>query len=128
MKNRCIIALAAVLLMAGVGTGAFGAHGLRAHVTPEMLAVWQTAVLYQLVHALGLLILPALRPRLHTLLASAAAICLVVGILLFSGSLYMLVLTDIRGLGAITPIGGVSFMLGWLLLAIAGLKGTKPEA
>ncbi|NLC37460.1 MAG: DUF423 domain-containing protein [Alcaligenaceae bacterium] len=109
--------------MLGVGTGAFGAHGLRAHVGPNMLAVWQTAVLYQLVHALGLLGLAALHPRLHARLASAAALFLLAGILIFSGSLYTLVLSGIRMVGAITPIGGVSFMIGWLLLALAAARG-----
>lgn len=109
--------------MLGVGTGAFGAHGLRAHVGPDLLAVWQTAVLYQLVHALGLLGLAALRPRLHLKFASSSALFLLAGIVIFSGSLYALVLSGVRMLGAITPIGGVSFMVGWLLLALAAARG-----
>jgi len=109
--------------MMGVGTGAFGAHGLRAHVGPELLGVWQTAVLYQLVHALGLLGLAALAPRLHHKLASSSALFLLAGIVIFSGSLYALVLSGVRMLGAITPIGGVSFMVGWLLLALAAARG-----
>ena len=109
--------------MLGVGTGAFGAHGLRTHVGPEMLAVWQTAVLYQLVHALGMLGIAALKPRLHQRLANVAASFLLGGIVIFSGSLYALVLTELRMLGAITPIGGVSFMIGWLLLALAAARG-----
>lgn len=123
MKTRTIVIAASLLLMLGVGTGAFGAHGLRAHVGPNMLAVWQTAVLYQMFHALGLLGLAALRPRLHGKLASAAAVFLLLGILIFSGSLYTLVLSGIRMVGAITPIGGVSFMIGWLLLALAAARG-----
>lgn len=123
MRTRTLVITASVLLMLGVGTGAFGAHGLRAHVGPDMLAVWQTAVLYQLVHALGLLGVAALRPRLHTALATAAAAFLLIGILIFSGSLYALVLSGVRMMGAITPIGGVSFMAGWLLLALAALRG-----
>lgn len=123
MKTRTIVIAASLLLMLGVGTGAFGAHGLRAHVGPNMLAVWQTAVLYQMFHALGLLGLAALRPRLHDRLASAAAVFLLLGILIFSGSLYTLVLSGIRMVGAITPIGGVSFMIGWLLLALAAARG-----
>ena len=113
--------------MLGVGTGAFGAHGLKAHVTADMLAVWQTAVLYQLVHALGLLGTAALRPQLHPRLSTAAALFLLAGILIFSGSLYALVLSGIRGIGAITPIGGVCFMIGWLLLALAALR-ERPDA
>ncbi|HLV27980.1 MAG TPA: DUF423 domain-containing protein [Burkholderiaceae bacterium] len=113
--------------MLGVGTGAFGAHGLRAHVGPDMLAVWQTAVLYQFVHALGLLAVAALSSRLHPRLASWATLFLLAGILIFSGSLYALVLSDVRALGAITPIGGVSFMIGWALLAWAAVRGPKNE-
>lgn len=127
MRTRTIIIFAALLLMLGVGTGAFGAHGLRARVSPDMLAVWQTAVLYQLVHGLGLLGIAALRSRLHARLASAAAIFLLTGILVFSGSLYALVLTDVRVLGAITPLGGLSFMVGWLLMALASLRGRWEE-
>ncbi len=123
MRTRTNVILASLLLMLGVATGAFGAHGLRAHVGPDMLAVWQTAVLYQLVHALGLLGIAALQPRLHQRLASAAASFLLVGVLIFSGSLYILVLSDLRVLGAITPIGGLSFMVGWLLLALAAARG-----
>lgn len=123
MSTRIIVVIAALLLMVGVGTGAFGAHGLRAHVAPDMLAVWQTAVLYQMVHALGLLGVAALRPRLHPRLVSWAASFLLGGILIFSGSLYALVLSDLRMLGAVTPLGGVSFMLGWLLLALAAARG-----
>ena len=122
MKTPTLIAVAALLLMTGVGAGAFGAHGLRAHVAPDMLAVWQTAVLYQMVHGLGLLAVAAIRPRLHARLASASVMFLLAGVALFSGSLYALVLTGTRGLGAITPIGGVCFMIGWVLLAIAALK------
>ena len=128
MRTRTLIIAAALLLMLGVGTGAFGTHGLRAHVGPDRLAVWQTAVLYQLVHALGLLGVAALRPRLHQALATAAAAFLLIGILIFSGSLYALVLSGVRILGAITPIGGVSFMVGWLLLALAALRGKHDMA
>jgi len=102
-----------------VATGAFGAHGLRAWVTPERLAVWHTAVLYHLVHALGLLALGLLALQLGEFTGSLrwAAWCLLAGIILFSGSLYALVLTDTPWLGAIAPVGGVAFILGWLLLA-----------
>lgn len=125
MSTRTLVTAASLLLMLGVGTGAFGAHGLRAHVTPNMLAIWQTAVMYQLVHALGLLAIAALRPLLAARLASMAAGFLLVGIGIFSGSLYALVLTGIRGIGAITPIGGVCFMIGWLLLAAAALRAPR---
>lgn len=112
--------------MVGVGTGAFGAHGLKALVGADMLAVWQTAVLYQLVHALGLIGIASLRPRLDRRLAATGVVLLLAGVLMFSGSLYALVLSGTRGLGAITPLGGVSFMIGWLLIAIAALRGPAP--
>lgn len=123
MNARCLVITASLLLMLGVGTGAFGAHGLRAHVSPDLLAVWQTAVLYQMFHALGLLAIAGLAPRLHAALSRASAFFLLAGILLFSGSLYALVLSGYRLIGAITPIGGVSFMIGWVLLALAAHRG-----
>lgn len=123
MRTRTNLITASLLLMVGVATGAFGTHGLRAHVGPDMLATWQTAVLYQMIHALGMVGIAALQARLHQRLASLAAFFLLAGILIFSGSLYALVLSNVRMLGAITPIGGVSFMLGWLLLALAAARG-----
>ena len=122
MRTHALVICASLLLLLGVGTGAFGAHGLRSHVSPDMLAVWHTAVLYQLIHALGLLAIAALHDKLHHNLAAAAAAFLLAGILIFSGSLYLLVLSGLRVLGAITPVGGVSFMIGWLLLALAALR------
>lgn len=122
MRIPTLVFTACILLMLGVGTGAFGAHGLKAHVSADMLAVWQTAVLYQLVHAGGLLAIAALHPWLHPRLGNIAAALLIAGVLIFSGSLYALVLTGAGVLGAITPIGGVSFMGGWLLLALAALR------
>ncbi len=122
MRTQTLIITAALLLMTGVATGAFGAHGLKAHVGADMLATWHTAVLYQLTHALGLLALAGLQPHLNRRLASAAALFLLVGILIFSGSLYVLVLSGIRMLGAITPIGGVCFIIGWLLVALAAWR------
>jgi len=123
LNARTTVIIASVMLMLGVGTGAFGAHGLRAHVAPDMLSVWQTAVLYQVFHALGLLGVAALRPRLRTKLASAASLFILAGILIFSGSLYALVLSGVRVIGAITPVGGVSFMIGWVIMAIAAARG-----
>jgi len=103
-----------------VALGAFGAHGLKTKVAPDMLAVWETAVLYHLVHALGLLligILCLLMPDLALLRNAGWA--LLIGTLFFSGSLYLLVLTGVKPLGMITPIGGVAFLVGWILLAAA---------
>ena len=107
----------------GVALGAFGAHGLKAKVPPEMLTVWNTAVQYHLVHALGLLVIGILCHLMPgTMSVRAAGWLIFLGTLLFSGSLYVMVLTGIRGLGMITPIGGVAFLIGWLLLALAGLR------
>ncbi|MEQ1566500.1 MAG: DUF423 domain-containing protein [Myxococcota bacterium] len=98
----------------GVLLGAFGAHGLRARVTdPHLLEVWETAARYHLIHALALVAVavhPA-RPR-------SAGIAFLLGILLFSGSLYLMTLTGARWLGAVTPLGGISFVAGWVLLAV----------
>lgn len=107
----------------GVALGAFGAHGLKAKIPPEMLTVWNTAVQYHLVHALGLLVIGILCHLVPGSLSVRAAGWLIfLGILLFSGSLYIMVLTGIRDLGMITPIGGVAFLIGWLLLAVASLR------
>jgi len=128
LSTRILVIIAALLLMVGVAAGAFGAHGLRAHVSADMLTVWQTAVLYQLIHALGLLALAALRPQLARGAATAGASFLLAGIVIFSGSLYVLVLTGTRAIGVITPVGGVCFLIGWLLVALAALRAPRAEA
>lgn len=122
MTERTLILWGALSLLAGVAAGAFGAHGLRQVVSPDMLAVWQTAVLYQMVHGLGLLALAALQGRLVAGPARWAGRFMVAGILIFSGSLYVLVLSGIKVLGAITPIGGVCFIVAWALLALAAWR------
>ena len=122
MNERSITASGAFALMIAIGAGAFGAHALRNAVSPEMLSVWQTAVLYQLVHGLGLLAIAALTPRFNSRLLPCAAWLMLAGIVLFSGSLYALVLGGIRWLGAITPIGGTAFIVAWLLVALAALR------
>jgi uncharacterized membrane protein YgdD (TMEM256/DUF423 family) len=112
-------AIAAVFLALAVGMGAFGAHGLKARLDAYHLDIYRTAVLYHFLHALGMLIVATL-PRTGTLSAeSANSVCwlLAAGILIFSGSLYLLAVTGVTVLGAITPFGGVAFILGWLLLA-----------
>jgi len=117
---KIFVVLGSLSAFLGVGLGAFGAHGLKTKVTPEMLAVWQTGVLYHLVHALGLLligILCHLMPEAAT--ARNAGWEILLGTVLFSGSLYLMVLTGIKPLGMITPFGGIAFLLGWLLLGIA---------
>jgi uncharacterized membrane protein YgdD (TMEM256/DUF423 family) len=104
----------------GVTLGAFGAHGLKARVSPEMLTVWETGVLYHLIHALGLILVGILCHLMpDVVLVRNAGWSILIGTILFSGSLYLLVLTDTKPLGMITPLGGVAFLVGWLLLAIA---------
>ena len=112
-------AIAAIFLALAVGLGAFGAHGLRSRLNPEMMDIYKTAVLYHFLHALGMLIVSVL-PKTGTFPESAAdTICwlLVAGILIFCGSLYLLAVTGTRTLGAITPIGGVAFIAAWAMLA-----------
>jgi uncharacterized membrane protein YgdD (TMEM256/DUF423 family) len=112
-------AIAAVFLALAVGLGAFGAHGLRDHLDAYRMGVWEQAVFYHFIHALGLLIV-SLMPRVGALSKSGAEwVCwlLLGGVLIFSGSLYALALSGVRALGAITPIGGLAFIAAWLLLA-----------
>ena len=117
---KLFITLGSLCSLLGVGFGAFGAHGLKAKVSPEMLATWNTGVLYHLIHALGLILLGILCHLLPGVpLVKTAGWFLLAGIILFSGSLYVLVLSDIRALGMVTPLGGISFLIGWALLAVA---------
>jgi uncharacterized membrane protein YgdD (TMEM256/DUF423 family) len=105
--------LGAALMLLDVALGAFAAHGLKARLAPDMLVVFETGVRYQAYHALALLLLAALRGP------DKAGWCFVGGIALFSGSLYLLALTGERRLGMITPLGGVLFLVGWLLFALS---------
>lgn len=113
----------AVLAGVGVGLGAFGAHGLKARVSPEMLAVFETAVRYQMYHALGLLAVGWAATRWPGPLVQASGWLFVAGIAVFSGSLYVMTFTGARWLGAITPIGGLALILGWAALALGALSG-----
>jgi len=97
--------------------GAFGAHALKSKVLPEDLAIFETGVRYHFYHALGLLIIGAIGFQVSQEIIQLPATLITVGIVIFSGSLYLLVLANIRWLGAITPIGGLCFIFGWLLLA-----------
>lgn len=121
--DRLFFALGALLAGLGVAAGAFGAHGLRDRLSAEMLAIFETGVRYHLIHALALLITAWASTRWSSGLVSGAGWLFVVGVVVFSGSLYLLSLTETRWLGAITPIGGVAFVVGWFLLAWAALRG-----
>lgn len=119
-------AVAAALLGIAVGLGAFGAHGLKGRLDDYSMGVYEKAVLYHFFHALGLLIV-SIMPRLGALPESAGTwVCslLLAGILLFSGSLYVLALTGIKTLGAITPLGGLAFLAAWFLLAFWLLRNS----
>src|SRR5262249_18231561 len=113
--------LGSVAAFLAVTLGAFGAHGLRGRLTPDMLAVFETGVRYHMYHALALLLTAAIAPRLPGKAIVAAGWLFVAGIVLFSGSLYVLAVTGVTALGAITPIGGVAFLAGWAALAFAAL-------
>ncbi|MEO3943924.1 DUF423 domain-containing protein [Gorillibacterium sp. CAU 1737] len=118
-----------LLAFLGVALGAFGSHGLRDQLTPERLAVFETGVRYQLIHALGLVLIGFASERLKDRKrVIAAGWLLLAGVLLFSGSLYALVLSDTPALGAITPIGGVAFLAGWGCLAWAAWKEPKASS
>ncbi|OZI74915.1 DUF423 domain-containing protein [Bordetella genomosp. 12] len=125
MPDRPFVILAALNMILAVGAGAFGAHGLKRVLEPDMLAVWQTGVLYQLIHALGLLAVAWLTTRYSSALLPTAGWLMFAGIVLFSGSLYLLAGTGTRILGAITPIGGVAFLLSWALIAWAVLRSPQ---
>lgn len=98
--------------------GAFGAHGLKSHLDEHAMSIFQTAVDYHFIHALGLLINGNIALRINARGITISAILLLVGILIFCGSLYLLSMTSLRWLGAITPIGGIAFISGWITLAI----------
>ena len=107
----------------GVALGAFGAHGLRSRVSPEMLAVFETGVRYHMYHAFAILIVAAAIGSIGaSRLLTIAGWSFSAGIVLFSGSLYALALTGVGTLGAITPLGGLLFLLGWGCLAFAAFK------
>jgi uncharacterized membrane protein YgdD (TMEM256/DUF423 family) len=112
-------AIGAIFLALAVGLGAFGAHALKDRLDAYSLGVWEKAVFYHFIHALGVLVVSML-PRTGTFpLNGASSVCwlLTAGVLIFSGSLYTLALTGVRSMGAITPIGGLCFIAAWLLLA-----------
>lgn len=106
-----------------VAAGAFGAHALRERLGPAMLLVFETGARYQMYHALALMAVAWAATRWPGKLTTAAGWCFVAGTLLFSGSLYAMALTGQRALGAITPLGGVAFLSGWLCLAFAARRG-----
>ena len=112
--------IAALLLAIGVACGAFGAHALKQILSPEYLNIWEKAVFYQLIHALSALILSSCEHKeLSQSRVRLIAWLLIASTVIFSGSLYLLVLLNIKWLGAITPIGGAGFIVAWLWLALS---------
>jgi len=118
-----LYSLAALSMAIGVGCGAFGAHGLRDVIPPNDLQIWEKSVFYQLIHSLAALVLLGTP---HTICdernSTRCAVLFLVGTLIFSGSLFTLVLTNLRWLGAITPLGGTCFIVGWVLLALSAYR------
>lgn len=114
--------LGAISAFIGVAAGAFGAHGLESRLSAELLAVYHTGVRYELFHAVALLFVGLAADRWPTARWGRAGWMFVAGTVLFSGSLYVLALTGVLWLGAVTPLGGLCFLLGWIFAAIAALR------
>ena len=119
MKNRTILLAGAIFMALAVLLGAFGAHALKKVLAPDMLVIYKTGVEYQFYHALGLLLIGVIGFHIRSKYIQWAGLFISIGIIIFSGSLYVLTLSGIKALGAITPIGGLSFVVGWIFLAIA---------
>ncbi|GJL49944.1 MAG: membrane protein [Nitrospirales bacterium] len=122
-----MMSVGAIMALLGVALGAFGAHGLRAILSEHMLEVFHTGVRYQMYHAFGLMVSGGALAVYQLPLFRWAIWSFLTGIFVFSGSLYVLSLTGMRWLGAITPLGGLFFIVGWLLLAIGFWKLAKPK-
>lgn len=130
MQSRHFIALGALNMCVAIAAGAFGAHALKEFLNTDMLAIWQTAAHYHTLHAIGLMVIGILmnqilsqdQHQLKTTWLNRAGIVMCIGIILFSGSLYVLAITGIKILGAITPLGGVALIAAWLAVAYAALK------
>lgn len=123
--DRLFFTLGSLGAFFGVALGAFAAHGLKGHVAPDLLVIFETGVRYQLVHALALLAVAWASTRWPGKVLNAGGWLFVIGTLIFSGSLYALALSGVRGLGAITPIGGLALLGGWLCLAWAAWRAPR---
>ncbi len=120
--DRVFFVLGTVSAFIGVAAGAFGAHGLKNRLGPEMLNVFEVGVRYQMYHAFALIVVAWAQTRWPGTLITTSGWLFLTGTLLFSGSLYLLSFTGLRWLGAITPLGGLAFLAGWLCLAWAAWK------
>lgn len=123
---KLFVILGAINMALAVAIGAFGAHGLEGRVTEKMVDRWATGAHYHIIHALALVAIGLLMAKFHdqASLLQTAGWLLFAGIVLFSGSLYTLVLTGVTKLGAVTPLGGLSFIIGWILVTIAAVKSS----
>ena len=120
--HRLFFALGALSAFLGVTAGAFGAHALKSRLAPDMLAVFEVAVRYQMYHAFALIVCAWAVTKWPGMLVNTSGWLFVAGTIVFSGSLYALSLSGVRWLGAITPIGGVAFLVGWICLAAAAMR------
>ncbi len=131
MKANKLIAFGGVFAGLGVALGAFASHGLKASLSPYLLEVFNIGVQYQFIHAIAIIVCGGLLLNKVSIKAQKyfflAAICFIIGIFCFSGSLYALALTGIKWFGPITPLGGMIFMLGWVLLVYAALQNNRGE-
>ncbi len=118
-SQKCLLIFATLMGFCSVAAGAFGAHALKQKLSQDLLAVFEVAARYQMYHALAIVFAVWLTTIQSSFLAEVGGWLFLAGTLLFSGSLYLLALTEIRILGAITPVGGVLLLIGWLSLAIA---------
>lgn len=123
MSARGFAVTGALFAFAAVGAGAFGAHALKARIPPDLLTVFETGVRYHLTHALALFAVAWAHTQWPGRSVRASGWLFVAGIVLFSGSLYLLALTGVRSFGAITPVGGLLLLAGWLTLAYAAWRG-----
>lgn len=119
---RLWIVIGAASAFVSVAAGAFGAHALKARLSADLLTIFETGARYQMYHSLGLIAVGLLAASRPSGLLDGAGWAMLAGILLFSGSLYALALSGVRALGAITPLGGVGFLVGWALLALAAWR------
>jgi len=123
--DRLLYICAGIAGFTGVALGAFAAHGLKARLTPELLTVFETGARYQMYHALALFAAAWGWARWRHRLFGIAGGCFVAGIVIFSGSLYLLALTDTRAFGMITPLGGLAFLAGWACLALGAYRANR---
>ena len=127
MFSRWVLSAGAGFALLAVVLGAFAAHGLKAVLDAQQLALFETASRYQMYHALALLVVGGMltNPQFSRLLLKLAALAFILGIILFSGSLYLLALVGVSWLGTITPLGGIVLLSGWLVMMIAALKPVR---